>query len=103
MTESRRAHRQHARWRPQRLELEALTKKVKRLIALGRPELGIGAFGEDSLDRDPGVELQVLADLAGPVRKIPTALEQHRRRHAACGKHDHLRANFETMAGASRE
>src|SRR5215472_12001824 len=103
MAESGGAHRQHAWWRPERLELEALTEKVKRLVALGGPELGIGAFGEDSLDRDAGMELEVLAHLARPVRKIPAALERHGRRHAACGEHDHLRANLETMALVSRE
>src|SRR5271157_1843010 len=103
MAEPRRAYGQHAGRRPERLELKALTQEVTRLVALGRAELRIGAFGEDSLNRHAGMKLEILADLSRRVRKFPAALEKNGRRHAAGRKHDHLRANLEAVAGSPRE
>src|SRR5271169_6042994 len=88
MTKSRRAHCQHARRRPERLELESLTQEVKRLVALSRAA---------------GMKLEILAHLARRVREIRAALEENRRRHAAGREHDHLRANLEAVASSPRE
>ena len=103
MPEARHANGHHGRGCPQRLQLEALVEELQAVIALGRTELRVSRLRKESRHRDTGMELQVLAHLAGAVREIPAALEQHRGRHAARGHHDHLRADPEAVPEAARE
>jgi hypothetical protein len=58
------AHREHGRRRPQRLELEAVSQEVERVVALRGPELRVHELREDADHGDAGMQVKIGTHLA---------------------------------------
>ena len=63
------------------------------MVALRRALPRIDRVVVDGHDREPGVELELLADVAALVADA-ALLQDDRRRHAARGEHDDLRVDL---------
>ncbi len=74
-------------------------KKWQRLVSLCGTKPGMHEIWKDSHDRDSGMKLQVLSNLAGSICEVAALLKQYRRCRTTGGQHDCLRLDANLMTG----